>query len=311
MEVLTAVDANRMRGLTAAGEFYWLDLMSPDDGDMEQLAQVAGLHPAAIEDTLEWGQLPRLDDYGEHVLLIFFGARELDGHVEPTEVHVFVSGDWIVTIRRCPTGLDSQRQWLAEQDVPDDDQVLYHVLDALADDWDPVIENLDKRVDRVEADVLDRPQQHHLRDIYRLKQEVTELLRRAGPQRAGFVPAVDTIHRLDDLTRGAREWLGDVEAHLESVESDLNRLSSDLSALTDTFFNANANRLNRLVTLVTIGSMFFLIWTLVTGFFGQNFRYLVDSVDTKGDFVFYEVGALVLPTLVLAFVLWWRRKDWW
>lgn len=311
MDVLTTVDADAIRRLVGADEFFWLDLISPGAADLERLSELLSLHPAAVEDTREWSQLPRLDTYGDHVLLIFFGARSHDGRVEPTEVHVFISGNWMVTVRRCPTGLDQLRGRLAEEEIEDEDQVIYYVLDALSDDWDPVIDVLDKRVDAVEAQVLDRPLQQHLRDIYRLKQEVTELQRRAGPQRAGFVPAVHDIHRLDNLTRGAREWLGDVEAHLDSIASDLNRLGGDLSALTDTFFNANANRLNRLATRFAVGSLFFLIWTLVTGFFGQNFGYLVDSIDSKRDFVLYELGSLLLPTLILGAVLYWKRKDWW
>jgi magnesium transporter len=95
------------------------------------------------------------------------------------------------------------------------------------------------------------------------------------------------------------------------IASDLHRLTGDLSALTDTFFNANANRLNRLATLVTVGSLFFLIWTLVTGFFGQNFGYLTRHIDTARAFWLYEGGALVLPTVILAVILFRRRRDWW
>ena len=45
--------------------------------------------------------------------------------------------------------------------------------------------------------------------------------------------------------------------------------------------------------------MFFLIWTLVTGFFGQNFGFLTRHIDTEKAFWLYEIGALVLPTIVL------------
>jgi magnesium transporter len=293
-----------------AHEFFWLDLILPTADDLAALSDRLGLHPAAIEDSREWEQLPRLDDYDDHALLIFFTAREVDGHVEPVEVHMYISGAWIVTIRRCETPLDSQREWIAGHEC-DEDQVLYHLLDALADGWDPVIDHLDVRVDVLEEEVLARAQQSHLRTIYRLKQEVRELQRRAHPQRVAFMPAMETVNNLPGLMRGSREWLRDVDAHLDSIASDLLRLTGDLSALTDTFFNANANRLNRLATVVAVGSVFFLIWTLVTGFFGQNFGYLTDHIDTKGAFLGYEIGALVIPTIVLAGLLYWRRKDWW
>lgn len=309
MEVLTEVDETRLRELAGARTFFWADLVGPTADDLELLSRSLGLHPAAVEDSREWGQLPRLDDYDDHALLIFFTARAAGDRVEPVEVHLYVSGDWIVTIRHDETGLDRQRAWISAHDC-DEDQVLYHVLDALADGWDPIIDRLDRRVDDVEAAVLERPQQRHLRTIYRLKQEVGELLRRAQPQALGFEPAMEAVDALPGLTRGSRVWLRDVKAHLESVASDLRRLSDDLSALTGTFFNANANRLNRLATLIAVGSMFFLVWTLVTGFFGQNFGFLTRHIDSQGAFLAYEGGALLLPTLVLAAILYRKRKDW-
>ena len=56
-------------------------------------------------------------------------------------------------------------------------------------------------------------------------------------------------------------------------------------ALTATYFNANANRLNAMATRLTIGGTLFLVWTLVTGFFGQNFGWLVENIDTRHDFL--------------------------
>lgn len=309
MEVLTEVDDPRLPELVAGGTFFWIDLIDPSAADLERLSEAVGLHPAAVEDSQEWQQLPRLDDYEDHALLIFFTARTADEQVEPVEVHMYVSGAWIVTVRRCATTLDSQREWIAGRDC-DEDQVLYHLLDALADGWDPVIELLDQRVDVFEEDVLERPRQEHLRGIYVLKQEVGELLRRAGPQHAGFMPAMETINNLPGLTRASRAWLRDVDAHLDSVNSDLRRLQEDLMSLTGTFFNANANRLNQLATKIALGSTFFLVWTLVTGFFGQNFKYLTDHIDSAGAFWGYELGALGLPTVILAVVLYRRRSDW-
>src|SRR4051794_19410265 len=112
MEVLTEDEPGRIKPLLAEDKFFWLDLLDPTELDLQALEELLGLHPPAVEDTREWGQLPRLDDYHDHVLLIFFSARIVDGVAEPVEVHVYVSGEWIVTARNCGTRLDSQRDWL-------------------------------------------------------------------------------------------------------------------------------------------------------------------------------------------------------
>jgi magnesium transporter len=185
------------------------------------------------------------------------------------------------------------------------------VLNALADGWDPVIEDLDARVDAIEREVLEeRPRRDHLNTIYRLKQETGTLARLAIPQRDVLPAAVEAIQAVPGLERGSKEWLRDVTTHMDAIATDLGRSTDELRALTETFFNASAYRLNRLATLIAVGSVFFLVWTLVTSFFGQNFRWLVDNVESKGDFLVYGIGGLMVPTVLIALVLYWRRRDW-
>ncbi|HVL95487.1 MAG TPA: CorA family divalent cation transporter [Solirubrobacteraceae bacterium] len=311
MEVLTEIDDDRIRALRARDEFFWLDLIDARPEEVEALGYLLELHPAAIEDSREWSQLPKLDDYGHHVMLVFFSAEIAGGTARPLEVHIYLSGHWVVTVRRGPSRLDGLRTWLAQARPEHEDEVVYHLLDSLADGWDPAIQSIDERVDELEGAVLGHARQGQLTTIYRLKQEVGELLRRATPQHAMFPGALEVINNLEGFDRGSREWLRDVNAHLDSIASDLRRLSGDLTALTDTFFNANANRLNRLATVIAVASVFFLMWTLVTGFFGQNFGWLVENIESKRDFLLFGVGGMAAPSLILAFVLWWRRDDWW
>jgi magnesium transporter len=247
--------------------------------------------------------------------MVFFSARtssdDPGGIARPVEVHVYVSGGWMVTARREPTPLDRVAEWIGGTEDRAEDQLLYHVLDALMDGWDPVVAEIDRRVDEVEIQVLERPRQNQLPAIYRLKQEVGDLMRRANPQRDMFRTGLDVIHNLPGLARGSREWLRDVQTHLDSVASNLHRLWGDLTALTETFFNANANRLNRLATIIAVASVFFLVWTLVTSFFGQNFGWLVNHIGSLRTFLLWGLGLPLALSLSFGALAWWRRRDWW
>jgi magnesium transporter len=63
-------------------------------------------------------------------------------------------------------------------------------------------------------------------------------------------------------------------------------------------------------TRLTVMGTFFLVWTLVTGFFGQNFGWLVDNISTRRDFLIFGVGGLTVPTLALAVLFVAKRRDW-
>jgi magnesium transporter len=231
--------------------------------------------------------------------------------MEVVEVHLHISGGFLLTVRGAAcAALDDLHASLSPEDPRAEEYILYRVLDALTDALYPVIDHLEARIDALEAAVLADTDRRQLGDIYRLKQEVQLLLRRLVPQRDQFGPATDAILAVPGLAHSAREYLRDIGDHLAQVTNELYRQTDDLSALTSTYFNANANRLNALATRLTVIATFFLIWTLITSFFGQNFQWLTDHVRSRESFLIYGVGSLLVPTVFAAVYFWRRRHEW-
>jgi magnesium transporter len=48
----------------------------------------------------------------------------------------------------------------------------------------------------------------------------------------------------------------------------------------------------------------------VTGFFGQNFGWLVGNIDSRGGFLLYGIGGLIAPTILLGVTFYLKRHDW-
>jgi len=311
MEVLTEVDRDRITALRTRDEFFWLDLEAPSAAQLDVVGELLHLHELALEDTREFGQRPKSDRYEDAVLLVYWTARVAGDHVELVEVHLHISGGWLFTAHPAPCGeLGRLHDVLMAEGTQAEDYIVYRVLDALTDAMFPVVDAQEARIDALEEAVLADPTRHQLGAIYRLKQEVQAVLRRVVPQRDAFPAATDAILALPGLSHGSRAYLRDIGDHLAQVSGELYRQTDDLAALTSTYFNANANRLNRLATRLTVLATFFLIWTLVTSFFGQNFKWLTDHVDSFMAFLAYETVGLVLPTVLAAIYFWRRRRDW-
>jgi magnesium transporter len=130
MQVLDTVDADRIRALHERGEFFWLDLQGPTDEQLDVLGELLGIPALAIQDTKEFGQRPKIDDYGARVLVVFYGA---DGDA-PVEVHVHVSGDEVITVRRAPCAhLGAARERAIHDPSHTEQDVVYRVLEALSE----------------------------------------------------------------------------------------------------------------------------------------------------------------------------------
>jgi magnesium transporter len=314
MEVLTELDEGRIAVDRERGHFFWLDLHAPSPAEFDRVGHFLRLHPMAMEDSREFGQRPKFDVYEDHVLVVFYTARLThsgDRIVAPIEVHVYVSGDFILTVRHEPCELlDRLHEALVPEGTEAEDYLVYRIFDSLTDAFYPVITTLENSVDELEAQVLRRARREQLEQIYRLRQEVRELMRLLIEQRDHFPAAADAIRNLAGLSRGTREYLNDVSDHLVQVTGEFQRQNDDLLALAGTYFNANADRLNGVAARLTIIGTLFVLWTLVTGFFGQNFGWLVDNINSRHDFLVFGIGGLLVPTVVLAAVFWVKRRDW-
>src|SRR3954453_3224566 len=96
MRVLDRIDVAEIRALPARDEFFWLDLPSPSDEELDELVDLIGIPALAVQGSKEFDQRPKIDDYAARALIVFFGAEG----AQLAEVHVHVSGSEVVTVRR-------------------------------------------------------------------------------------------------------------------------------------------------------------------------------------------------------------------
>ena len=82
-------------------------------------------------------------------------------------------------------------------------------------------------------------------------------------------------------------------------------------SLAQTYFNANADRLNQTATRLTVVGTIFVTWTLVTGFFGQNFGWLVRHVESEQRLPgLRHRRARACPRSCSGTLFWVKRRDW-
>jgi magnesium transporter len=301
MEVLDHVDVDRMRALRERGEFFWLDLLRPSESELDTLGAVLELPPLALEDAKEFHQRPKLDDYGGKVQLVFYGA---DGDDEPVEVHLHVSGEHVVTIRRdaCDE-LSRPRRAVAEGDVRSEVDLVFRILDALADSLAQLVERKATRVDDLPEDAFARPSDMVRRDIARLRGELFRLQQLLRPQRDMLASGGELLETLPGLEGEASHHpFREVHDVLVSTVGRVDYLRELLGEAVGIYLSSNANRLNALATRLAVLGTIFLPLTFVTGFFGQNFGWLVRHISSRHAFLVWTI-APTLTVLLLTAVL--------
>jgi magnesium transporter len=294
MQVLDTVDLVAIRALHQREEFFWLDLDSPSDPDLDALGALLEIPDLAIEDTKEFGQRPKLDAYAERVLVVFYGAHGSD----PVEVHVHVSGKEVVTVRRAPCAhLWEAREQAASAHVRTEQDLVYRVLDALAESLRALTDRHAVEVEQLEEVAFVRPKPADRRRMSELRSELFRLQQIVVPQRDMLARGGDLLENLPGLERDvARHPFRDVHDDLVVTANEIDYLREVLAEAVNVLINQMAGRL-------TIVATIFLPLTFATGFFGMNFGWMVDHIDSAESFLVFGVGAMILPLIVAAALL--------
>jgi magnesium transporter len=306
---LESIDREAIAGLLKRDEFFWLDLTDPAAADTEILGEVFSFHPLSLEDLVKRRQRPKLEDYGDYMFLVYYGAgEEDDGGSRLEEVHAFLSGSYLVTAHsdRCAV-LEEARERLSEQEPRSEQFVVYRVLDALTDSFFPTLDRVDDQLERLEGEIFERAESRQLQEITELRRELVELRRVVTPQRDLLARGIDDILEIPGLEADSRTYFRDVYDHAIRISDQIDSYRDLLAGSRDAYLSVVSNRLNQITKQLTVVATIFLPLSFLVGFFGQNFRWLVVNIDSAAAFWVLGVGSLVAS--VLGLLVWFRRGS--
>jgi magnesium transporter len=309
VQVLDRIDRDAIAALRDRDEYFWLDLTHPSQEDIAAAAEIFGLHTLAVHSIRDRDERPKLDDYDDYVLLVFYGAHSSDGGAaELVEVDCVISGGYIVTFHDHPSPeLDALRPTLAAATRGGEQFVVYRVLDTLTDTFFPVLSAIDDEIDELENAVIERPTDKQLQQIFRLKRTLVMMRKVITPQRDLFARAGEDIIELPGLEPASRDYFRDVYDHLIRISDLIDSYRDLLTGAMDVYLSTVSNRLNAVMKQLTIIATVFLPLSVVTGFFGQNFGWLVRNITSFWAFAVFGIGGLLVSVAVL--VVWFRRSG--
>jgi magnesium transporter len=294
MQVLDTFDVAAIRALHEREEFFWLDLYAPTDEELDELGELLDIPKLALQDTKEFGERPKIDDYGPRVLIVFYGAHE-DAIVE---VHVHVSGNEVVTVRRadCAHLWDARRQ-AAGATTGTEQHVVYKVLDSLADSLRALVNRYAEEVQHLEDAAFERPTTAERRRMSELRTKLFRLQQIVVPQR-------DMLARGGDLLEAVPGLEGDVARHpFRDVHDDLVLTANQIDYLRELLAETVNVLLNQMAGRLTVVATFFLPLTFATGFFGMNFGWMVGHIDSAATFFLLGVGSMAATIAIAAGLL--------
>ena len=256
--------------------FLWVGLHEPSEALLRLVQQAFGLHDLAIEDAHRAHQRPKLERYGNALFVVLRTAQmhEEQGDLQFGETHIFVGPRYVVSVRhgsslsyttvrsRCEATPSLLRQGPGF--------VLYALMDFIVDQYFPLIDALEDRLQALEEDILGAAVTRATTvRIYQLKRHLLEVKR-------AISPLIDVCNRLvrfdlDVIPEDSRPYFRDVYDHVirlnEMVDIIRELLASALEANLSLISVAQNEVMKKLGSWVAIIA----VPTMVAGIYGMNF----------------------------------------
>ncbi len=312
-----AVSLEEAAARCGRGGFVWLGLFEPAPAELAEVQHAFGLHELAVEDVQTFHLRPKIESYGGGVRLVILRTARYDDEAEEVEfgeISVFLAPTFVITVRQgVASELREARQRLEQRPEllsAGSSSALWAILDQVVDGYAPVVAELERDIDQIEATVFSGAVAPTER-IYSLRREATDFYRAVHPLLA-VVAAIERTSAAEEL----QPYLRDVQDHLLLVNEEVAAqrdllgtvLEANMAVISVEQTKVSVQQ-NATIEQLTILATIFLPLTFVTGFFGQNFRWLVGHIDSPAAFLIYGIGGLVLPLTLLFMWLRLRRPQ--
>jgi magnesium transporter len=307
----------KFRELIQNGEsVLWVDFVSEPPEICQPILEEFGFHHLAIDDALQETHVPRLDDWGEYLYIVFnYMDMDLNGAAwesQVDELDIFLGKNYIVTHHDHRISAVEETWIVCDRDERNvhegPDHILYRIADSLMANYMPAVEKIDQAIDQIEDQVFERPSPRTLERLFSIKRVLVAMRRIIIPQR-------EVLNKLarDDypvIDRKDRVFFRDIYDHLVRLH-DLNESLRDLvGSVQDTYLSVVNNRMNEIMKTLTVITVLFMPLTFLTGYFGMNF------FEPLGNLREWTTTPVFYMTLAIIFVLpiimyfWFRRRTW-
>jgi magnesium transporter len=290
--------------------FGWVGLFEPSAAEMARVQQLFDLHELAVEDAMKAHQRPKVEQYGDSIVVVLRTLWYVDAQdaVETGQVSIFVGKRYVVTVRHGEgAGLATARQELEERASilgHGPSAVLWAICDSVVDGYETVAESVEVDVDELEASVFSADRTSDAERIYTLKREVLEMRRAVLPLRE----PIEVFARGDVFGIGteAVPFFRDVADHVirvaEQTEALDTLLSSALNAHLARVSVQQNDDMRRISAWIAIAA----VPTMVAGIYGMNFDNMPELHWDHGYYAVLAFLAVVCSSMYAGF----RRAGW-
>ena len=291
----------------------WINVTGlQDTGLLEKIGGVFSIHSLVLEDILNTGQRPKLQDHDDYLFMTLkmLYRGQGNGEIVAEQVSLILGRNYVLTFQEIEGDVfdiirDRIRTAKGRIRKMGCDYLAYSLLDAIVDNYFFVLEDLGDKIESVQEKAIERPDPETLQHIHKLKREMVFMRKNLWPLRE-LVGGLDKSE--SELVGNAlKPYLRDVYEHTMQVIDNVELLRDTLSGSLDTYVTMVSNRMNEVMKVLTVIATIFIPLTFIAGVYGMNFEHMPELKWRLGYAAVW--GVMICAGIGMA--IFFKRRKWW
>jgi len=290
----------------------WINIDGLHDVEVvEKLGKEFELHPLIMEDILNTGQRPKLEDFDKYIFIVlkmlsYDGEKE---SIEAEQVSFVLGKNFVISFQeRIGDTFEQIRDRIRNAKgrirKMGPDYLAYALIDAIVDNYFVILERLGEKIESMEEEVIGDPTEKTVQQIHSLKRQMISLRKSIWPLRE----LIGGIRKSESslINETTDFYLRDVYDHTIQIIDTIDSFRDMVSGLLDIYLSNISNKMNSVMKVLTIIATLFIPLTFVAGIYGMNFEYMPELK------VRWAYGAvwLIMITIAVIMLFYFRRKKW-
>jgi magnesium transporter len=177
------------------------------------------------------------------------------------------------------------------------------MLDFMVDQYLPVLDTVEDRIEQIEEQILENPTPRLLADIFALRHALIDFRRVAL---AGREAINHLLYRAEPWIHSQQPYFRNIYDHIVRALDFAETYRDILTGVLDVHLSATANRTNDIMKRLTAWATVAIPFLLITGFFGMNFPNL-PWLDSSLGWVYASLAMIAVGVAISAYF---KNRDW-
>jgi magnesium transporter len=295
-------------------DLIWTDISFPTGIESNFLEQKYHLHPLALEDSLSRGQLTKVDEYGDYLLLVLhFPVMVANGElVKSAWLSAIIGKGYVITLHdkfqeltdlfaSCRNDEKIKKEYF----VDGSGYLIYRIIDSLLEHSFPLLNKLLTQMDDIEDSVFDESSDD-TQAISTLRRDMIIFRRIIGPARWVIR---DLKNRITPFTNDNLDiYFDNLIDHINRIWDNLEESKEVIEVFKDSDFVLVTNRINRIVQTLTIMSSILLPFLVVSSIYGMNIN-LPGGIE-RGSLTSFGILLGIMFLISGTMLYFFRRRRW-